>query len=373
MDKLISIIMPAYNVEKYIARSLESILKQTYQNFEIIIVNDESSDRTGEIIDEFVRKDSRIKVVHNTSRGVAAARNTGLDNCTGEYIGWVDSDDYISEKMFETMLEAMEANDAPMAVCSYQTVSEADAVATATGTIATAPAPTASDLASTTPAATASDTISEDICAEFSGKTYVLSQEETFETYICDNKSFHIYNSVWSKLVKAELFEGLRFPDGHESEEILLTAKLIERCPKCVFVDIPLYNYVVDRSNSIMNSKTRLSQRRFEDELPLWNKQIEFLFTVDEKWGSLAQYQLYRRELFYYSDFRRLGMKEAAKKLAGIVRADKDIITALYSKSFVSSGDRMRMKLFLKSPGFFSVVFGAYEKVVVPFRARKQG
>ncbi len=114
----ISVIMPAYNSEKYIAEAIESILAQTYGNWELIAVDDGSTDRTGEIIDYYAAKDDRIYVVHKGNKGVSHARNTGLDLATGEWIAFLDNDDIYYEEAFETMLG--EAGDADLVICNFE-------------------------------------------------------------------------------------------------------------------------------------------------------------------------------------------------------------------------------------------------------------
>lgn len=116
----ISVIVPVYNVEKYLSQCIESILKQTHKNLEIILVDDGSPDSSPEICDEYKKKDNRIKVIHKKNGGLALARNTGMDVATGKYIGFVDSDDMIAEDMYEVLLENIIKSDAEIAVC-YKT------------------------------------------------------------------------------------------------------------------------------------------------------------------------------------------------------------------------------------------------------------
>ena len=106
--KKISIIVPVYQAEKYISKCIESIVNQTYKNLEIILVDDGSTDRSGEICDEYGKKDNRIVVVHNKNKGVSVARNCGLDIATGDYITFVDSDDYIDLQMYSEMMKVVE-------------------------------------------------------------------------------------------------------------------------------------------------------------------------------------------------------------------------------------------------------------------------
>ena len=118
MDK-ISIIIPVYNVEPYIKKCLDSIINQTHTNLEILCINDGSTDSSGKICDEYAMKDNRIKVFHQHNQGVSAARNVGLNNFTGDYIGFVDSDDWIEPDMYETLYNLVKHNDVPVGVVNY--------------------------------------------------------------------------------------------------------------------------------------------------------------------------------------------------------------------------------------------------------------
>ena len=119
MDKLISIIVPVYNVEKYVAECIESIIKQTYQNLEILLIDDGSTDNSGKICDKYAEKDKRIKIIHKENGGVSSARNLGLDLAQGEYIAFIDSDDFVSNKYIESLYSAIEHKDAEIVLSKY--------------------------------------------------------------------------------------------------------------------------------------------------------------------------------------------------------------------------------------------------------------
>lgn len=340
--KKISVIVPAYNIEEYLPRCLESIINQTYQNLEIIIVDDGSKDNTSKICDEYAKKDNRIIVIHQENKGLSGARNSALKIATGDYIGYVDGDDYIASSMYELMLASMEENDADLAMCGYEQVGEGA------------------------------------VKVEFSGENYVFSREEALDIYIQDNRTFHIYNSVWSKLFKRELVHGIEFPLGRNSEDIVYTGRALSGCRKCVFVDRPLYFYILDRSGSIMNVKNadsmtleKFAKRRFDDEIPFWKEQIK-IFKEEGliEQSILAEYYFYKRMLFYYLDFRNRGMKEAAKRLSEDIILEKNRIEVVYGNYFVKKGDRARMNLFLKSPSLYYSTVRIYEKTVIPLRNR---
>ena len=112
MSDKISIIIPAYNIENYISATLDSVLAQSYKNIEVIVVNDGSTDKTGEIIDSYAEKDSRIKAIHKENGGVSSARIAGINASSGEWIGFVDGDDFVEQEMFEHLLKNALDNNA---------------------------------------------------------------------------------------------------------------------------------------------------------------------------------------------------------------------------------------------------------------------
>lgn len=123
-NPLITIVVPIYNVERFLRPCIESILGQTYKNLEIILVDDGSTDSCGKICDKYEKIDSRILVIHQENKGLSEARNAGIDAATGEYIAFIDSDDYVRGNYTETLLHALVENDAEIAVCSFQYVDE---------------------------------------------------------------------------------------------------------------------------------------------------------------------------------------------------------------------------------------------------------
>ncbi|MCR5503131.1 MAG: glycosyltransferase [Lachnospiraceae bacterium] len=342
---MISIIVPAYNVEKYIERCLDSILAQTHRDLEILVTDDGSTDRTGEIIDRYAKKDPRIRVIHQENRGLSGARNSALKLARGEFIGFVDSDDHIAPDMYESMYREITANNADIALCAYEEFSEKE------------------------DPSSGEDTDMPEASSPRTGKTFSMNREETLDAFVCDNRSFHIYYSVWSKLFRKEMIEGLTFPEGRNSEDILFSTKALLRASRTVFIDRPLYFYASSRPDSIMN--VSFEKRRFEDEIPFLKEQVRLVREEGgEDIGKKAAYHFYRRMLFYYSDFRNRGMKAAADRLYGMLRKEKDEIRPLFGTDFSTGGDRVRMNLFLFAPGMYYRIAALYDRVVVPVRSK---
>lgn len=285
--RLISVIVAAYNIKEYLPRCLDSLISQSYQNLEIIVIDDGSVDGTGAICDQYAAKDSRIKVIHQPNQGLSGARNAGLAIASGDYIGYVDGDDWIETDMYRAMLEACESKEAELAVCAYRRIAK------------------------------------EKISRKFTHKEYVLNREEALDIYICDNKDYHIYNSVWSKLFRKDIIEGIKFPVGKKSEDIMYTTRAMVNANTCVFLDTPYYNYVIDREDSIMNQK--LHERRFYDEIPFWKEQIAYL--EQKGFGELSEkafYHFCRKMLFYFEEFKDKRMEASAQEMAVLLKKEKE-------------------------------------------------
>ncbi len=126
MSAVVSVIIPVYNVEKYLERCVDSILKQSYQNIEIWLIDDGSKDLSGGLCDQYAGEDSRVHVIHKKNEGVSSARNVGLDCCTGDYISFIDSDDWIEPGMFEDMVSALEKTGSDFAVCNVKHIYDSE-------------------------------------------------------------------------------------------------------------------------------------------------------------------------------------------------------------------------------------------------------
>lgn len=162
----ISIIVAVYNIGNYVSRCVDSILAQTYSDLQVILVDDGSTDGSGTICNEYTQKDNRVEVIHKKNGGLSDARNAGLEKADGDYIGFVDGDDWIEPFMYEKMLSACLENNAEIAICRYNQIG------------------------------------GQPDWEEPDGKSVSLTSEEAMNLYLCGDKQHIIYNSVWSKLFK---------------------------------------------------------------------------------------------------------------------------------------------------------------------------
>ena len=213
-NRMVSVIIPAYNVEQYVERCVYSVTKQTYRNLEIILVDDGSTDCTGIICDKLAKEDNRILVIHKTNGGLSDARNAGIDVSRGEYISFVDSDDYIASDMLEHMMNAMCETDISMVVVGFWKQS-GDA-------------------------------------REYCGPTterVVSSEEALKDIYI----GHEIYPASWNKLYRRALFNNNRFAVGMINEDSEIITKLLMECNRVALVSKPLYIYMI-REGSITQS-----------------------------------------------------------------------------------------------------------------------
>lgn len=330
-EKLVSVIVAAYNIEDYLPRCMDSLLAQTYSPLEIILIDDGSTDRTSTICDRYGDGHKNVKVIHRKNGGLSAARNSGLDIAQGDFIGYVDGDDWVEPEMYEAMVNACVETGAQIAACNYREIGEG-----------------AEDFHPT-------------------GKRLELNKHEAMDLYLSVDPPYHIYNSVWSKLFERKLIKDIRFVEGKSSEDIMYTTWALARAEKCVLLDEAFYNYVVDRSGSIMN--VRLAERRFQDEIPFWKEQIGYLYGLGEqKLAEKAAYRFYRRMLDYYLDFRKRKMKDAAKQLIQLLRSEKDEVNRIYHNNFIPVGDKVRMKLALVTPSGYYEIVKLYDKFVIPLR-----
>lgn len=211
----ISVIVPIYNTEPYLNRCIDSIIAQTYRNLDIILVDDGSVDRSGEICEAYEKKDKRVRVIHQQNGGAASARNSGLEIAKGKYIGFVDSDDFITADMYESLIRCLD-DDVDIVTC---------------GKFLVYPSKNWKIKA-------------KKYCAH---KINKYGTEQAIEELL---KGQLFSNSVYEKLYRKELFDGLRFPQGRISEDHPVTYTLFKRCRNVVNIGEAKY-YQYRREDSI--------------------------------------------------------------------------------------------------------------------------
>ena len=213
MDK-ISVIIPVYKVENYLERCVRSVCNQTYPELEILLIDDGSPDRSGEICDDLARQDARIRVIHKNNGGLSDARNVGMDAATGQYLAFVDSDDWIDPIMFELLHRLCCEHHVDLAECSYRNIF--------------------------------SNSVKEKTTC--SGKVIKATAAEAIE----GNLDWKFFKPVaWNKLYKADITRSIRYPVGKLHEDEFTTHKFYLAAQKIVYVDISAYNYDHSRENSI--------------------------------------------------------------------------------------------------------------------------
>lgn len=230
-NPLISVIVPVYKVEAYLEKCVNSIINQTYKNLEIILVDDGSPDKCGEMCDEFAKKDSRIRVFHKENGGQSSARNLGLDNMTGDYVGFVDSDDWIEANMYEHLYELISKNNAQIAACGLQ-------------------------------------------CDYQNGKTVFVNKQYPIKT---DTEFFSkldalreltiaekITNSPCDKLFIRNVFDNIRMREGTVFEDFEIMPHCMEKAELVVYDPVPLYHYIMTEQSTTRGTfkKTRFIEAK---------------------------------------------------------------------------------------------------------------
>lgn len=277
--KKVSVIVPIYKVEKYLDRCIASICAQTYQNLEILLVDDGSPDRCGEICDKWKEKDDRIVVIHKENGGISSARNAALDIMTGDYVGCVDPDDFIAPYMYEELVQNLEKFQADMIFFRFQNFRSENEI------------------------------------------NYERTDKETSEYSIRDAMHWlyashnDIINMACNKLYRRELFDELRYREGILNEDAYIITYILERCKRIVKDDNVLY-YRQLREDSIMGKlkkereefdrnslyalfymRDRVERYRKTEDRELYSKMCtEYLHTLIIRYSSMRKYRFDKTE-----------------------------------------------------------------------------
>lgn len=321
MNKL-SIVVPVYNVEEYLEKCIESILNQSFKNFELILINDGSTDKSSLICDKFAEEYDNVVVIHQKNLGVSEARNTGLDIVNGDYITFVDSDDWIDEKLYFTLIDIIERNDLDLIEFGYCCVSNEEVI----------------------------NVVSDgDGCGD-----NILALER-----LLDGKSSNV---LWNKIYKKNLFDGLRFPKDRIYEDGYLMYKLFFRCNKYMFTDIKGY-YHLKRDNSIMELQKKYSIKNLDG---LYVKQERYEFLKDNICNKKI---IHKAELTYFTEiiyhYKQLLMnsnidreKVYRNNLIKLLKMDNDFLKNPYIKA-----SKLTILASKMNYGLFECVFKFFYKV----------
>lgn len=236
---LITIVIPVYNVEKYIESCINSVLHQTYSNLEIIMVDDGSTDNSGVLCEKFARQDKRIKVVHQKNQGLSGARNAGINIANGNYLFFLDSDDFILNDTIEKLVKLSVENNADLVVCDNARCSD-------------------------------NETYEDYIARQKDIKTILIDEEQKMKIFLTESK---IKVVAWGKLYKKFLFDKIRFPIGRYNEDNFTTYKIVHSAKRIVVTSFCGYIYRVSAS-SITNQSFKI---KHWDDVEGKLEQLEFI------------------------------------------------------------------------------------------------
>lgn len=323
---MISVIVPVYNVEKYVKRCVTSILDQTYQDFELILVDDGSTDQSGGICDELKEKDPRIRVIHQKNGGLSAARNRGLGEAGGAYIAYIDSDDYVDASYLAVLYENAVCHQADVSVCSYRLVWE-DNRAKSMG--------------------------------DENGGVKLYSGVEAAREIVGNHREGMI--TAWGKLYHHTLRDLLLYPEGRLHEDEFVTYKVLYQAKKVVETLQPLYNYF-QREKSIMNHG--YSRRQLDKEAAL---KEAIAFFEEKQETELAAYAVKRYLLSLQIAWYRVHrfMPNEKEILTELNQEWKTVYenhkTVIREKS--SWLDKASVLIYGLSPSMYGIAAGFYESV----------
>lgn len=308
----ISVIVPVYKVEQYLHRCVDSILNQTYKDFELILVDDGSPDNCGKICDEYARQDSRVVVIHQENGGLSAARNAGIDwafaNSDSQWLFFVDSDDFIHPMTLESLLNAAENHNVDISIGGFERTT---------------------------------------------GEAPIVDSTSSTST-LWDTKAFFLEHNVtavvaWGKLYRKPMFRGIRYPVGRIHEDEFTTHKLLFQCDSVSVIHAPLYAYYVNE-NGIMGSQW--SPRRL-DATEAFEERIHFFERLGDselRNHSIRQLAHNAAQNFHKAKAYPVLQKKLRKKLQSVLLQNKRIFSFmeddwLFDTAFPRTSHRLRAML----------------------------
>ena len=316
MSDKISVVVPVYNCEEYISECIESILGQTYKNIELILVDDGSKDKSGEICDNFAAQETRIKVVHTENRGVSAARNLGISLANGDYIAFSDSDDTMRPDMLEFLLSIIKEHGTDVAVCGYMRCEDG-----------------------------------KEIPINGTGKKYIQTKTEAMRCII-EGKLYT--GALWTKLFFANVIKGVTVPDGLKiNEDVLLCYYGFKNANGAVFADEAKYNY---RIRPFSATGTTVGRKRTGDVM--FVTRTIYAESFGSEYETFAFVRLVNALIGCYgSNYER---KATRKELITLCDRNENKIKALARNS------RIKLYMIKYCPHIYMFAYKIYDKIRKP-------
>lgn len=310
----ISIIVPIYNVEKYLAECVDSILKQSYPDFELILVDDGSTDSSGSMCEEYSKKDSRIRVLHKENGGLSDARNYGLDSMEGEYVIFIDSDDVVAEDYVKTLNDMIEKNNADLSSVGSSQFYDGDEL----------PVPTTEE-------------------------AHVIDKKEALKSLLIKQ---HFGVSACAKMYKKELFDDIRFPKGYLYEDLYTTPYVVQKCAKIVYSDGYQYYYRIRRTSISHRPLTEKDFTVLEGQKKLYNFTLEHY--PDLKTEAASRFA---DDLIMVLFQRLVYQKGYSKEISKLVNEYREIIDLGLEGPYLRKNRKTQLKLAKISPRLFKMAY----------------
>ena len=287
----LSIIIPAYNASQYLDECICSVMSSTYKEFEVLLVDDGSTDGTSDLCDQLADRYPVIKVFHTENRGLSSARNLGMKNASGKYIGFVDADDYVSANMFEVLVNAIDETDADMAVCGFQRCQRSE--------LRSAPSKT--------------------------NVVFTKQRADIARKILCDGYGCNVWNKLYRKSILDQKNVVFRI-DCSIAEDLYFTIEYLQYCAKATFIEAKLYHYVMNET-SLMNSfrNNRIVGDKYRGLPRAWRYTANVIKDISE---DLEVYAQSRAAMFYQTVLRKLEKpdSEYIEEAAAYVKQNKSVL-----------------------------------------------
>lgn len=317
-NDLISIVVPIFNMEKYLKKCIESIINQTYTNLEIILVNDGSTDKSANICDEYKKIDKRIKVIHKENGGLSDARNNGIKIAKGKYIGFVDSDDWIDLNMYENMYNEMINSNADIVICG-RVIEYGDGKST---------------------------------------KWYNKGRLEmnNIEALISLNSFCCFDMAAWDKLYKTKLFDDIAYPYGKKCEDSYTTYKLFDKCKKIIYLPECYYHYYQREGSISNNTKVNMDYiyGSYEQLKYIEKKHPEILYVAK------ANYAFSNNAMYHYMLEKNIKDKNKMKQMLNEAKKYKKDV---YNNKYISNKKKLNFFIFIRMPIVYNVLVVLKHKI----------